>query len=153
MRIKNSKNWVRHSPNNSVSGALLILLIAFLIRLRIHPLVEPYAPFHLFIVACTIIAFFYGYKLALLSIALSIALGGYYFVKPYQILGPLNELHPTDWLQFFNFFLVSLVAIFFIEKLQRNIFERDLLLKVMQSRYRIELIKKNESQISLGKKI
>jgi K+-sensing histidine kinase KdpD len=116
-------------------------------------LVEPYAPFHLFIVACTIIAFFYGYKLALLSIVTSIALGGYYFVKPYKMLGPLNELNPTDWLQFFNFFLVSLVAIFFIEKLQRNIFERDLLLKVMQSRYRIELIKKNESQISLNKKI
>ena len=142
MLIKNSKNWVRHSTNKSVGGALLILLIAFLIRLGIHPLVEHYAPFHLFIVACTIIAFFYGYKLALLSIVTSIALGGYYFVKPYKMLGPLNELNPTDWLQFFNFFLVSLVAIFFIEKLQRNIFERDLLLKVMQSRYRIELIKK-----------
>ena len=153
MRIKNSKNWVRHSTNKSVGGALLILLIAFLIRLGIHPLVEPYAPFHLFIVACSIIAFFYGYKLALLSIVASIALGGYYFVKPYKMLGPLNELNPTDWLQFFNFFLVSIVAIFFIEKLQRNIFERDLLLKVMPSRYRIELIKKNESQISLRKKI
>lgn len=152
MRIKNSKNWVRHSLGYSFGGALLILWFAFLLRVVVHPFIEPYAPFHLFIVACTLIAYMYGYKLALLSVFISTFIGGYFFIKPYNNLGPLTEINPSDWIQFFNFFLVTVVAIFIIEKLQRNICERSLLLKVMQSRYRIELLKKNEQKLEALRK-
>ena len=94
-----------------------------------------------------LIAYMYGYKIGLLSVLISTAVGGYYFIKPYNSLGPLDEINPTDWVQFFNFDLVTIASIFVIEKLQRNVSERTLLLKVMQSRYRIELLRKNQSQV------
>lgn len=147
MRIKNSVNWVQYSISNSLLGASFILVIAFLIRFAVHPLIEPYAPFHFFILACMLIAYMYGYKIGLLSVLISTAVGGYYFIKPYNSLGPLDEINPTDWVQFFNFGLVTIASIFVIEKLQRNVSERTLLLKVMQSRYRIELLRKNQSQV------
>jgi glucose-6-phosphate-specific signal transduction histidine kinase len=81
MRIKNSKSWVRYSLSSSLAGASFILLVSFLIRLSLHDAIEPYAPFHFFIVACIAIAYLYGYKLALVGTLVSTALGGSAFLS------------------------------------------------------------------------
>jgi hypothetical protein len=148
MRIKNSKSWVAYPLSDSVVGASFILLISFLIRLGLHETIEPYAPFHFFIVACIVIAYLYGYKLALLGMLVSTALGGYYFIKPYFSYGNPAS---SDWLQFFNFAGVTMIAILVIENLQRSIYSRNLMLKVMQSRYRISILQKNDLDFILEK--
>lgn len=148
MRIKNSKYWVPYPLSKSVAGAAFILLVSLLIRLAVHETIEPYAPFHFFIVACILIAYLYGYKLAILGLLLSTALGGYFFIKPYATLGNPAS---SDWLQFFNFAGVTLVAILVIENLQRSVYSRNLLLKVMQSRYRLALLNDND-QMFVAKK-
>ena len=148
MRIKNSKSWVSYPRSSSLVGAALILLVSFLIRLALHDAIEPYAPFHFFIVACIVIAYFYGYRLALFGVLMSTVLGGYYFIKPYSSLGTPAT---SDWLQFFNFAAVTIIAILVIENLQRNIYSRRLILKVMQSRYRISILEKNDAVFALEK--
>jgi len=148
MRINNSKFWVPYSLRKSLLGSGLILLFAFLIRLGLHEAIEPYAPFHFFIVACIAIAYLYGYKLALIGVAISTILGGFFFIKPYFSFGTPA---PSDWLQFLNFGVVTIIAILVIENLQRNIYGRALILKVMQSRYRIALLKENDTHFLLNK--
>ncbi len=79
---------------------------------------------------------------------MSTALGGYYFIKPYFSFGTPAT---SDWLQFFNFAAVTIIAILVIENLQRNIYSRRLILKVMQSRYRISILEKNDAVFALEK--
>lgn len=141
MRIKNSKSWAPYPWSKSVVGASFILLVSFLVRLSLHETIEPYAPFHFFIVACIAIAYLYGYKLALVGVVASTVLGGYYFIKPYNAFGTPAS---SDWLQFANFAVVTIVAILVIENLQRSVYSRNLILKVMQSRYRLALLNEND---------
>jgi K+-sensing histidine kinase KdpD len=148
MRIKNSKSWAPYPLSQSVIGASFILLVSFLIRLGLHETIEPYAPFHFFIVACIAIAYLYGYKLALAGVVVSTVLGGYYFIPPYNSFGTPAS---SDWLQFANFAAVTMVAIIVIENLQRSIYSRNLMLKVMQSRYRLALLNENDQLVTAQK--
>ena len=141
MRIQNSKSWVRFSFQESVLGAGLMLGAAFLIRYALQPYIEPYAPFHFFIVACLFIAYLYGYKLAVIATLISSFLGSYFFVKPYFTLGPASV---SDVIQFFNFSFVTFVSILLIERLQRTAYARDMTLKIMDSRHKITLYREND---------
>lgn len=142
MKIKNSKNWVNVPVFERFYKSALILFICFALRYFLHPYIEPYAPFHAFIVGCILISYLYGIIFAILSIIASVVIGGYFFVKPYQVFGTFYENNPTDWIQFVNFSLVSLAASLFIEKLQSSLYEKELMVKIMLSRYRIELVDK-----------
>jgi hypothetical protein len=141
MRIQNSKLWVRYSFGDAAFGTLTLVLCAFLIRFFLQPLIEPYAPFHFFIVACLFIAYFYGYKWALLATLVSSVLGSYFFVKPYFTLGPASV---SDVIQFVNFTSVTAIAILIIERLRRNAYGRQMVLKVMESRQKISLYREND---------
>lgn len=115
--------------------------MAFLIRYVLQPYIEPYAPFHFFIVACLLIAYLYGYRLALLATGISAFVGSYFFVKPYFTLGPATV---NDAIQFFNFAFVTCVSILMIERLQRTAYASEVLLKVMDSRHKIALYREND---------
>jgi K+-sensing histidine kinase KdpD len=141
MRIQNSKLWVRFSFQKSVLGASTMLGVAFLIRYALQPYIEPYAPFHFFIVACLFIAYLYGYKLALVATAISSLLGSYFFVKPYFTFGPASV---SDVIQFFNFSFVTFISVVLIERLQRTAYARDMMLKIMNSRHKITLYREND---------
>lgn len=141
MRIQNSKSWVGFSFQQSVLGASTILGVAFLVRYVLQPYIEPYAPFHFFIVACLFIAYLYGYKLALVATGISSFLGSYFFVKPYFTLGPASV---SDVIQFFNFAFVTSISVLLIERLQRTVYARDMMLKIMNSRHKITLYREND---------
>lgn len=133
---------MKYSFGDSVRGTVVLLLSAFIIRYALQPWVEPYAPFHFFIVACLFIAYLYGYRLALLATLVSAFLGSFFFVKPYFTLGP--TLMMTDVIQFVNFTSVTVISIFIIEKLQRTVYERQMVLKIMASRHKISLYREND---------
>lgn len=122
-------------------GALSLVLLSFALRYVLHPLIEPYAVFHFFILACLAVQYFFGYRFAILSVIVSIFLGEYYFVKPY---GEFNELSSKDYIISSNFALVTLTAVVFMESLQRSLYARDLLLKVLNSRHKISLLREND---------
>ena len=141
MKIQNSKNWSPYSTRQACLGTALIILVSFALRYFLHPLVEPYAVFHFFIVACLVVQYFFGYKFALVSVLISVILGEYYFVKPY---GSFDVLSPKDLIISFNFAVVTLSAVAFMEPLSRALFTRDLLLKVVESRHKISLYREND---------
>jgi K+-sensing histidine kinase KdpD len=141
MKIQNSKKWSPYSARQACLGTALIILVSFALRYFLHPLVEPYAVFHFFIVACLAVQYFFGYKFALVSVLFSVILGEYYFVKPY---GSFDVLSPKDLIISLNFALVTLTAIAFMEPLSRALFTRDLLLKVVESRHKISLYREND---------
>jgi K+-sensing histidine kinase KdpD len=141
MKFKNSRLWVQHTPLVVARDSFLILLAAFLVRYGLHDLIEPYAAFHFFMVACVIVAIRYGYQAAFTCLIASYFLGNYFFVKPY---GQFGEITTSDLIQAFNFFFVASISILVIEKLQRVVYSQKLLIKVMHDRQRSLLYRKNE---------
>ncbi|PUE32517.1 hypothetical protein B9Z35_02980 [Limnohabitans sp. Jir61] len=141
MRIQNSRSWVKYSFLDAVLGSFTLLFSAFILRYLLQPVIEPYAPFHFFIVACLFIAYLYGYELALLAVLVSAFLGSFFFVKPYFTLGPASV---SDVIQFLNFTSVTVIAILIIERLQRTIYGREIVLKIMGSRHKISLYREND---------
>jgi K+-sensing histidine kinase KdpD len=141
MQFKNSRLWVQHKSLVVVRDSFLILLAAFLVRYALHDLIEPYAVFHFFMIACIIVAIRYGYKAAFVCLLVSCFLGSYFFVKPY---GEFGEITTSDLIQAFNFFFVAAISILVIEKLQRVIYSQKLLIHVMHDRHRSLLYRKNE---------
>jgi hypothetical protein len=141
MRIQNSKSWVKYSFGDAVLGSVVLLLSAFVMRYALQPWIEPYAPFHFFIVACLFIAYLYGYQLALISTLISALVGSFFFVKPYFTMGPAAV---SDVIQFINFTSVTAISVLIIEKLQRTIYARQMVLKIMESRHKISLYREND---------
>jgi hypothetical protein len=141
MRIQNSKSWVKYSFSDAVLGSCAILLIAFCVRYALQPVIEPYAPFHFFIVACLFIAYFFGYQMALIATVVSAMVGSFFFVKPYF---SFNMASVEDVIQFFNFTFVTVISILVIEKLQRMVYAHQTVLKIMRSRYKISLYREND---------
>ena len=132
---------MKFSFDQAVAGSALILLLAFAIRYVLQPLIEPYAPFHFFIVACLFIAYLYGYQFALLATFISAGLGSFFFVKPYFSFGVTTT---SDIIQFINFATVTVISVFIIEGLQRTIYARQMVLKIMESRHKIALFREND---------
>ena len=141
MLIQNSRSWVKYAFSEAALGSLTLVLCAFIIRYALQPWIEPYAPFHFFIVACLFIAYLYGYRLALAATLMSALLGSFFFVKPYFTLGPATV---SDVIQFFNFASVTAIAILIIEKLQRTVYARQMVMKIMASRHKISLYREND---------
>lgn len=149
MNIQNSKSWVEYTQTEQLVGMLSITLTAFAMRSALHPLIQPYGVFHFFIVAVLIVQYLFGYRMALLSVLVSLALGEVYFVEPY---GQVSNLTDKDLIISLNFVLVILPAIFLLEKLQRTLYGRQLLNKVNESRMLVALRREND-RLYFGKKI
>jgi hypothetical protein len=79
--------------------------------------------------------------LALLSTLISALAGSFFFVKPYFTLGPASV---SDVIQFINFTSVTAISVLMIEKLQRTIYARQMVLKIMESRHKISLYREND---------
>jgi hypothetical protein len=149
MKIQNSNSWVVHALPQQLMGTLGITLAAFALRSAIHPLIQPYGVFHFFIVGVLIVQYLFGYRMALLSVLISLALGEIYFIEPY---GQVSNLTDKDLIISLNFVLVILPAIFLMENLQRTLYGRQLLNKVNDSRMLVALRREND-RLYFSKKI
>jgi K+-sensing histidine kinase KdpD len=141
MYFKNSRLWVQHRPSVVVRDSILILLGTFVLRYAIHDLIEPYGAFHLFMVACIVVAIRYGYKAAIACQIASLFLANFFFVKPYGSWGPITD---ADFIKMFDFLLVTGVAVLLIERLQRTVYSQKLMILVMRDRKRSTLFRQNE---------
>lgn len=148
MDIQNTKKWVRYDLTQQWVGTLGITWLAFAIRWALQPVLQPYGVFHFFIVSSLLVQYLFGYRMALVAVALSLALGEIFFVAPY---GEFSHLEDKDLIISLNFVLVIVPAIFLIEKLQRSLYGRELLGQVNASRMLVALRREND-RIFLGKK-
>lgn len=126
---------------NAWLATIAIVLVAFGIRYMLNPFVAPYGVFHLFTVSCLMIQYLFGYKYSAPAIVASTLLGEFYFVEPY---GTFDSIARKDILIALQFLMVTGVAAFFMEKLRRDAYARNLLLKVMESRHKTSLMRENE---------
>lgn len=123
-------------------------MAAFGVRYMLHADVEPYMPFQLFVVASLLTEYLLGLGPAMLSAALGLLLGLYFFIEPYRIMDGISR---SDFIVTVNYAFVTLFAIGLIEYLQRTLYSNQLLLKVSQSRHKISLHREND-RLYLAKK-
>ena len=141
MHIQNAHRWSSYSVPQALGGTLALTLMAFFIRSSLSPLLQPFGIFHFFTLSCLATQFFFGYRFALLGLALSIFIGEFFFVEPFA---SFDELTSKDVIITFNFAMVTGVAIALMENLQRSAYARALLLKVNHSRHIISLQREND---------
>jgi hypothetical protein len=140
--MKNARSWSPFSRFAAFGAAALVTTVAFGIRYLIHPWVEPYGAFQMFVFACIVSEYYFGLGPALLSLAMGGLLGTYYFVRPYQTFASM--ITRSDVIVTGNFVLVSVFVIVLIEILRRTLYTNQLLLKVSQSRHRVSLYREND---------
>jgi len=133
MVIKNSKNWTE----NTYKAYLIAVLgvgVAWFIRLQLHPVLQSNLPIIFFIINTIFIAYKFGFRPAILTVLISIPLGYFFFIPPFNSF-ELND--PMDMLTIFIYLLFFLVTVFIIEKLQRERYRAALIARVCESRMHI----------------
>lgn len=141
MKIKNAVLWRAYTAPKAWLASCAIVLVAFGIRYMLQPIVEPYGVFHLFTLSCLMIQYLFGYKFSSPAIVVAVLLGEYYFVEPY---GTFDSIARKDILIAVQFLLVTGLAVFFMEKLRRESYSRELVLKVLESRHKTSLLREND---------
>lgn len=139
--MKNAKNWCTFSRPVAYAAGVLVTAIVFAARYMLHSYVEPYAPFQAFLFGCIVVEYYFGLGPALLSLVLSLVLGIYYFIRPYESFAMVTR---SDVIVVGNFVLISLFIIGLVEVLRRTLHANQLLLKVSQSRHLVSLFREND---------
>ena len=133
MLIKNAKSWAPHMLSN-YGYALAGVGIAFFIRYQFHPFLQNNFPILFFLFNTLLIAFKFGYRPAIFSAILGVALAYYFFIPPYNSFDLDN---PQDFLNIVIYSLLFAIAIYLIEKLQRERYRAVLIARVCESRMEI----------------
>lgn len=141
MKIKNAFLWRNYTVPQAWLVSALILSVAFGLRYMLQPIVAPYGVFYTFTVACLMIQYLFGYKFSAPAIIISTLIGEYYFVEPY---GTFDVIGHKDMVIAAQFLMVTGIAVFFMERLSRQAYAADLLLKVMASRHKTSLLREND---------
>lgn len=130
---KNAKRWAKGSLLTRFGGALLITLVAFSIRKIIHPYVQPHAPFQFVIVAAIMTEFFAGIAPAMLSLAVGMTLGAYYFMRPFNVFDGVGS---DDVIVVINSLSIAIISVVLLEYLRRAQYSTRLTINVINSQRR-----------------
>lgn len=130
---KNAKRWAKGSLLTRFGGALLITLVAFSIRKMIHPYVQPHAPFQFVIVATIMTEFFAGIAPAMLSLAVGMTLGAYYFMRPFNVFDGVGS---DDVIVVINNLSIAIISVILLEYLRRAQYSTRLTINVINSQRR-----------------
>ena len=141
MKIKNAFLWRDYTAAQAWLASGAIVLIAFVLRFMLQPIVAPYGVFHMFTVACLMVQYLFGHKFSVPAIAVATLLGEYFFVEPY---GTWDGIQRKDLVIAIQFVMVSGMAVYFMEKLSREAYAKALMLKVMASRHKTSLLREND---------
>lgn len=141
MKIKNAFLWQEYTAAQAWLASGAIVLIAFVLRFMLQPIVAPYGVFHMFTVACLMVQYLFGHKFSVPAIAVATLLGEYFFVEPY---GTWDGIQRKDLVIAIQFVMVSGMAVYFMEKLSREAYAKALMLKVMASRHKTSLLREND---------
>jgi hypothetical protein len=140
MIINNARNWSSFSIFESLIWSFSSFVI---IGGWLHVMGSNFYdahPYKFYFVAATLLAYFFGYITASIFILASSIYANLYFVPPFGVFS-LSADHVERFL--INLFFGG-VAIFFIEILQRQIYNTKLRLLVSESRYLILLHRDNQ---------
>lgn len=148
MLIKNAKRWAPYS-SDGYWVALIAFVIAFSVRYVLHDYLGPLMPFVTFLIAVLLIEYRYGMGPSITLAAVSIPVGMYFFVPPYNALS-LEDTQTTDLLLTFGDAATMGLGIALIESLQRSRYEARLLAEVARTRYEVLLRSEGERQSAVA---
>ena len=140
MIIKNAKNWSPYGSLEAFSWALSSFVIISFCMLNLGPSFYSVHPYKFYFVAATILAYFFGYKIAGTYVIVASIYANLYFVAPFGVF----SLTAEEFERYLINLLFGSVAIFLIEILQRERYKSKLLLLVAESRYLILLQRDNQ---------
>jgi len=139
MIIRNANNWSTYSAWEGFSCALASFACITFVMLLQGPGFYSLHPYKFYFFSATLLAYFFGYRLATTYVVLTSIFANLYFVPPFGIFTlTLNEVE-----RFLINLLFGSVAIILIEILQRERYKSKLLLMVSESRYLILLHRDN----------
>ena len=100
--------------------AVAATLVATLVRIAVAPLVGSSIPFFMYFVATLFVAWYVGWRLALLSILLSVAAGTYLFVTP-ATTSPFFLTTRSDRVTLLGFLFGTAAATFLFDLQRRTL--------------------------------
>ena len=103
-------------------GAVLATILATLLRMALAPVVGAAAPFATYFLAALLVAWYWGFRAAAVTILLSTAAGTYFFVSP-ATTSPLYLGTRVDRVTVVGFIIGSLVLTFLLD-LQHGTLQR-----------------------------
>lgn len=144
MQIKNAKRW---APSGLIGyfAALGAVAFAFLIRYELQAQLGSLLPFASFAIVVLLVQTRYGSWPSTFALALSIPIGLYFFIPPYETFD-IFAADLSDILAVLGYAVTMGLAIFIIESLQRTRYEARLLAEVSRTRYEVLLRSESERQ-------
>lgn len=133
MNFRNRRTW-QSNPSEGYLIASVAFALAFLVRRQLQGVLDDALPTFFFTIAEILVAARYGFGPAMFSICLSLPVGLFFFVKPYDEFGI-----PTfrDALTIVYFTSVTTLVAIVLEMSHRSKYNSELNARVSDSRYRL----------------
>jgi K+-sensing histidine kinase KdpD len=141
MLLHNSSQWSKSKP--AWLGYFICLsstAMITLLRIWIHEYVEPNLPFQLFYISLIVTTFWCGWYFGLLATIISILMGFYFFIKPYD---SFQVPSISDSYLIAANLITMLLCVFAVEYLQRTAYSSAVLLKASTNNYRLFIRSEN----------
>ena len=144
--------WIRKAKDASwrkttltYSFVVAAVAVAAFIRFKIDPWIGSYYPFVTFLIATTLIAYFYGNIPSLVCSVLGYLVANYYFVTPRHFFIPIEIEH---FLGMTVYFSLSLLITFFFKKMHDT--HKMLICREHQARKNEQTLRQNEAWLRLS---
>ena len=131
IRLRNARAWAPRKPTRWLY-AILLFLLAFVLRLALHEQMGPRFPLVFFTLATLIIHFFYGIGPAILIAAIALPVADYAFIPPYFSF-ELPDLE--DMLLIGYYICTTALLMVLIQYLRRAQYQSVLLAEIAESRH------------------
>ena len=131
----NAKRWC----TNKRYGYLIALagvMFAFALRYALHPVLEGSLPLFFFQINTIVIAFFFGFGPAILTVLLSGPLLIFFFIAPFNEFSVLDQ---RDITTLFVYISYTVVASVLVELLRREQYNAEMAVLVSESRFKLML--------------
>ena len=124
--------WCTRSPKEAAIVSVAALLLAFIVRMALHPWLKDGIPTFTFLLTTFFIAKRYGYRWGIFVTVTGFLTAVYFFVQPYNSfeMPALEDLY-----RMLFFFSIALVTIFVFEKTNRDQYEAEIHAKKAGERY------------------
>ena len=129
----NAKRWCENKRYGYLI-ALVGVFLAFILRYALHPVLEGSLPLFFFQINTILIAFFFGFGPAFLTVLLSGPLLIFFFIEPFHEFSVLDQRDITTLIVYISYTFVSSVL---VELLRREQYNAEMAVLVSESRFRL----------------
>ena len=131
----NAKSWCTNKRYGYLA-ALAGVIFSFALRYTLHPILEGSLPLFFFQINTIVIAFFFGFGPAILTVLLSGPLLIFFFIAPFNEFSVLDQRDATTLFVYISYTIVASVL---VELLRREQYNAEMAVLVSESRFKLML--------------